>query len=196
MPNFSCFKECISTVSYRVLINGHATTPFTPTCGLRQGDPLSPYLFLFCMDILSRMTSVATEIRLFQGIRVRNQGPTISHLFFADDSMFFFRHDSRREVITAINRFCAILGQLLNLQKSFVKFSPNTPPESQRDYKSILCMDSKTSLDTYLGIPIDFQTTKVQHFTPLLDKILKRITSWNHLHLSQSAKVIIINSIL
>lgn len=91
--------ECISTVSYRVLVNGQTTAPFIPTCGLRQGDPLSPYLFLFCMDILSRMTSLAVDIRKFQGIRIRNQGPTISHLFFADDSMFFFRasQDSCRE---------------------------------------------------------------------------------------------------
>lgn len=125
-------QECISTVSCRVLINGHTTQPFTPTCGLRQGDLLSLYLFLFCIDILSRMTSLATDIRLFQGIRVWNQGPTISHLFFVDDSMFFFgaSQDSCREVITVINKFYDISGQILNLQKSFVKFSPNTPPES------------------------------------------------------------------
>ena len=55
-------RECISTVTYRVLINGVATPSFAPSCGLRQGGPLSPYLFLFCMDILSRMTTLATDI--------------------------------------------------------------------------------------------------------------------------------------
>ena len=84
-------EQCISTVSYRVLINGSATQTFKPSCGLRQGDSLSPYLFLFCMDILSRMTTLATDIRLFRGIKIGQQGPTISHLFFADDALFFFR---------------------------------------------------------------------------------------------------------
>lgn len=184
-------QTCISTVTYRVLINGHATNSFIPTSGLRQGDPLSPYLFLFCMDILSRMTSLATDIRQFNGIK-------ISHLFFADDSMFFFEasQDSCRVVQTVITRFCAISGQVLNLQKSFVNFSPNTPMESQQDYKVILPMESQASLGTYLGVPIDLQTTKVQHFTPLLDKICHRITSWSHTNISQPTKMIIINSIL
>lgn len=84
-------RESISTVSYRILINGVATPSFAPTYGLWQGDPLSPYLFLFCMDILSRMTTLASYIRQFQGIRINLHAPFISHLFFADDVMLFFK---------------------------------------------------------------------------------------------------------
>lgn len=72
-----------------------AKTSFIPCCELRQGDTLSPYLFFFfffCMDNLSRMTiDLAVNKRHFQGISIRHTCPTISHLFFADDSLFFFR---------------------------------------------------------------------------------------------------------
>lgn len=194
---FHLLTSHMNTITITITITA-TTETFTPTCGLRQGDPLSPYLFLFCMDILSRMTSLATDIKRFTGIRVGKRGPTISHLFFADDSMFFFKasQDSCRAIQTVISRFCAISGQVLNLQKSWVKFSPNTPRECQQAYKDILRMESKTSLGTYLGIPIDIQTTKIQHFTPLLDKITQRITSWNHTTLSQPTKMVVINSIL
>ncbi|XP_048497937.1 uncharacterized protein LOC125496501 [Beta vulgaris subsp. vulgaris] len=57
-------------------------------------------------------------------------------------------------------------------------------------------MDAADSLGTYLGIPIDIQGSKVQHFTPILDKVSKTISSWNHINISESAKVIIINAIL
>lgn len=192
-------KECITTVSYRILINGVATPPFLPTCGLQQGYPSSPYLFLFCMDILSRMTTLATDIRQFQGIRLHNQAPYISHLFFADDAMFFFKasSDSCRAVSTIINRFCDTSGQIVNLHKSFVKFSPNIPSELQQEYKQILRMPSVSSLGTYLGTLIDIQGSKVQHFTPLLDKVITTtINRWNHMNLSQATKIIIINAIL
>ena len=86
--------------------------------------------------------------------------------------------------------------QLLNLRKSFVKFSPNIPAGTQQQYKEILRMESATFLGTYLGIPVDIQDNKVQHFTPLLDRITSNIAQWSHMDLSQPAKLIIINSVL
>lgn len=85
---------------------------------------------------------------------------------------------------------------MINLQKSFVKFSLNIPADQRQDYKRILQMEDKLSLGNYLGNSIDIQGPKVQHFTPLLDIISTKIARWNSCLLSQSTKVIIINSIL
>lgn len=111
-------------------------------------------------------------------------------------SPVFCLRDSCSAVNTVIQRFCCISGQMLSLQKSFVKSSPNILEEKQQEYKSILGVEARTSLGNYLGIPIDFQVSKVHHFTHLLDKVYTRISSWTHTLLSQPAKVIIINSIL
>ena len=191
-------QQCIETVSYRVMINGMATPQFFPQCGLRQGDPLFPYLFLFCMDILSRMTTLATDIHHFQGIKIGKQGPRLSHLFFADDALFFFHasEDSCSALNTLITRFCSISGQMINRQKSFVKFSPNIPLDQRQLYKTTLQMEDKHSLGTYLGSPIDIQGPKVPHFTFLLDVVSRKIAAWNHTWLTQPTKLIVINSIL
>lgn len=167
-------------------------------CLISDFDPLSPYLFLFCMDIFSLMTSLAVNLRKFQGILVRRGGPTISHLFFADDAMFFFRASPTActNLQYMISRFCSISGQMLNLQKSFVKFSPNIAPEQQRSLSTLLRMDHRENIGHYLGVSPDIQGAKVQHFTPLLDTISMKISSWQHRSLSQPAKLIIINSIL
>lgn len=117
-PTGSNLYKNISTVTYRIMTNGSASKHFTLRRGLRQGDPLSPYLFLFCMDILSRMATRDTDIKLFQGIQVRRSGLKISHLFFADHVLFFFKASflSCETLNNLIKRFCVISCHILNLQ--------------------------------------------------------------------------------
>ncbi|XP_057248933.1 uncharacterized protein LOC104886993 [Beta vulgaris subsp. vulgaris] len=191
-------QQCISIVTYRILVNGQVSEAFTPHYGLRQGDPISPYLFLFCMDILSRMLTQATDIRQFDGIKAHRYAPPISHLFFADDAVLFFKAttNSCTKVSRLLARFCMISGQMLSLTKSYVKFSPNIPQGMLTEYKSILKLEATSSMGTYLGTPVDIQRKKTQHFTYLLDKISQRITAWSHTPLSQAGKVILINSVL
>ncbi|XP_021774657.1 uncharacterized protein LOC110738567 [Chenopodium quinoa] len=128
--------QCVSTVSYQVLVNGSPTEGFRPQRGLCQRDPLSSYLFVLCMEVLSAMLRKAESEGLFQGIKIARRALVISHLFFADDSLLFFQVSplACEHVMNVLSALCDISGQMLNLQKSFVKFSPNTP----EDYRAYL----------------------------------------------------------
>jgi hypothetical protein len=79
--------KCVSTVSYRIKVNGALSESFEPERGLRQGDPLSPYLFLLCAEGFSALLAKAEEDGLISGVKICRNAPSISHLLFVDDSL-------------------------------------------------------------------------------------------------------------
>lgn len=81
--------KCISSVSYAAVVNGVITNSFEASRGLKQGDPLSPYLFLICTEGFSTLLKKAQQDGIIKGIQVNRGGPWINHLFFADDSLIF-----------------------------------------------------------------------------------------------------------
>ena len=83
--------ECITTVSYSILINGEPSLIIHPSRGLRQGDPLSPYLFLICSEGLHSLLNQAAEAKQIWGVSIYKKGPCLTHLFFANDSVIFCR---------------------------------------------------------------------------------------------------------
>ena len=85
--------ESVTTVTYTLLINGSPSQSFKPEKGLRQGDPLSPYLFLFCANVLSIELMKAERNKEIKGVKLGRQGQTFMHLLFADDSLLFFQKD-------------------------------------------------------------------------------------------------------
>ncbi|GAA0182401.1 hypothetical protein LIER_30368 [Lithospermum erythrorhizon] len=104
----SLIKECISMVQFSVLVNGQTTTPFKPSCSLRQGDPLSPILFAICSEALSATLLAHQASNNLKGISVAKQGQKINHLLFADDSLFFIHLD-----LKSINSFCNTIKDFL-----------------------------------------------------------------------------------
>ncbi|XP_056695450.1 uncharacterized protein [Spinacia oleracea] len=83
--------NCVTSVSYAILLNGQQQEIIKPQCGLRQGDPLSPYLFILCMEGLSGLIISEEKEGRLKGVKVARNAPPISHLFFADDSFFFLQ---------------------------------------------------------------------------------------------------------
>ena len=90
-PLINTIMKCVTSVSFAIIINGQPSKTFKPQRGLRQGEPLSPYLFLISADVLSSLIFKAQENNLIQGIKIAKEAPMISHLFFADDNLIFYR---------------------------------------------------------------------------------------------------------
>ncbi|XP_074277936.1 uncharacterized protein LOC141601541 [Silene latifolia] len=194
----SLIWECISTVSYRILINGEPSSVITPTCGLRQGDPLSPYLFIICMEVLSRQLARAEKMRMLTGLKISRYAPTVSHLFYADDALICCKAAPKAfEILRDLFKdFESASGQMINLNKSFIKFSPNASSDFKSHLTSILKMQSSSTFGTYLGVPIDIPRNRSQVFHPYIDNLTTRISSLSSLHLTQSSKLLVISAVL
>ena len=121
--------ECITTVTYSILINGEPMGDIKPSRGIRQGDPLSPYLFLVCFEGLHRMIQKVACNGDINGVSICRNGPKLTHLFFANDSLLFCRATIQEcqkllEILAAYER---VSGQILNRDKTTLFFSKSTP---------------------------------------------------------------------
>ena len=124
----SLVMKCITSVTYSVIINGSVHGSIVPTRGLRQGDPLSPYLFLFCAEGFSALINEAARCQQLNGISICRGASKINHLFFADDNLLFCNANGTecnklKEILKA---YVFALGQKINTDKSSIFFSPNT----------------------------------------------------------------------
>jgi hypothetical protein len=125
---------CVRTTSYSVLLNGDPTGYIKPSRGIRQGDPLSPYLFLLCVEGLSALLRQAGREQRVNGVSICRGGPKISHLLFADDSLFFCDASTENcsRLLEVLSTYERASGQVINRDKTALFFSRNTP-DHKRD---------------------------------------------------------------
>lgn len=121
----SLIMRYITTVTFSMVVNGRVV----PTRGLRQGDPLSPILFVLCAQGLSSMLHKLRQRGYIEGVRFGGGGPSISHLLFADDSLLFYKAttNSSRSIKKCLCDYEEASGQMVNFEKSAITFSASTP---------------------------------------------------------------------
>lgn len=172
--------QCVSTIQYSLLFNGQKTRSFTPQRGLRQGDPLSPYLFILCMNVLFVLIHRAEESNNIKGILFNRLGLMISHLMYADDLVLFFKadHDSCLFISRLLNGFCDKASLEINRDKSFLVFSPNTLDDLRTEMAALFNLGWQHKLGKYLGVFIDDHKDCKLNYQLLLDKWSSRLAGW------------------
>lgn len=188
---------CVSTVSYDFCLNGSTVGPICPRRGLRQGDPLSPYLFLLCVEGLSNAMDRAQVTGSLHGCRVSPTAPEVTHLLFADDSFLFFRASSEEasRVKNILVRYEEISGKAVNFQKSGVLFSANVRRDKQEELGNILGVHNDITTINYLGLPAMVGRSKKRMFGFINNRVHKRIQDWRAKPISRASKEVLLKTV-
>ncbi|GLT42706.1 hypothetical protein SLA2020_166920 [Shorea laevis] len=190
--------SCISSTKFSILINGGISDSFQPSRGIRQGDPLSPYLFMLCVEFLSIKLQNDIDSGGWLGSKIGKRGPTISHLFFADDLTFIGKatRANASYLINLLNFFCQRSGQKVNLSKSKVFFSRNVTIEVKTDICSTLNISETQALGKYLGFPITHKRLSKTDCSFIVDKVRSKLAGWKANMLSRAGRVTLVKSVL
>ena len=116
--------SCITSVNTSILVNGGALERFEPSRGIRQGDPLSPYIFILCMEYLGHLIEQKCVNGDWVPLKASKDNLGFSHLLFADDIILFSKADERgcEAILDVLGKFCREFGQKISLDKSRILF--------------------------------------------------------------------------
>lgn len=181
---------CVKSVTYSFVSNRKVFGDVRPQRGIRQGDPISPYIYILCVEGLSSMLRRNEDAGLIHGVSIARGAPRISHMLFADDCYLFFRASGiKANVIkNVLRRYENISGQAINFNKSSVMFSPNTTIQDRHEVGQLLQVQEVREPGRYLGMPMNVGKRKVSVFNALTDRVKHKLQGWSYKALSKGGK--------
>ncbi|CAN1226181.1 LINE-1 retrotransposable element ORF2 protein [Linum grandiflorum] len=190
-------RECLSTTSYSVLVNGIPSTTFHPSRGLRQGDPLSPLLFALCTEGLISLFRDSITNNQLSGIRLNRHCPVLSHILFADDTFVFLQASNQEcsSLLQLLGNYERSSGQRVNLSKSAIYFSSNTPQWLTSSISNQLQVPNLNICTRYLGLPTHISRSRAATFRYIEDRVSHVLQGWKSKNLSPAGMEVLIKSI-
>ena len=179
---------CVESVDYSIIVNNEPIGPVIPGPGLRQGDPLSPYLFIICAEGLSSLIQDAENRGIIYGTHICKAAPVVSHLLFADDCFLFFKaNESEAHVMKDIlSTYESTSGQAISLPKSKIFCSRNVPEPLRNNLAAILGVQVVLGTSKYLGLPSMIGRNRNSTFAYIKDRVWQQINSWSSKCLSKA----------
>jgi len=190
-------KASLSTASISVLVNGSPCKPFPMKRGLRQGDPLSPYLFVLLTEVLNCLLSKAVQMGVFNGLQIGSRRVTVTHLQFADDTLIFCEPQlhSLQNITKVLLSFQNFSGLTVNYAKSGLLVIGKENGWAENAAQLLECQIVQLPL-TYLGVPLGANMRKIASWQPVIEKIQLKLSSWKAKCLSRPGKLVLIKSVL
>ncbi|GJZ19568.1 RNA-directed DNA polymerase, eukaryota [Tanacetum coccineum] len=176
-----------------VLLNGSPSLEFEFHRGLKQGDPLAPYLFILIMESFHLSISRAVDAGIFRGINISDD-LNISHLFYADDAVFIGKWNELNlsGIIQILRCFSLLSGLNINLSKSHL-LGVGVPFESVNNAAAIIGCSTMRTPFKYLGVMVGDNTSKVHAWDDTISKVKSRLSNWKSKTLSVGGRLTLIS---
>ncbi|XP_041001677.1 uncharacterized protein LOC121247381 [Juglans microcarpa x Juglans regia] len=174
---------CISSARFSILVNGSPVGFFNSSCGLRQGDPLSPLLFLFVMEALSKMIQGLVDGGLLHGFSVGNDNLNISHLLFADDTLIFCgAHLGQVQALRALLLCVAVVSGFEHQPCKVRNSASGACPDVEILATTLGCKISSLPMK-YLGLPLGASFKSERIWNDEVERVECRLVAWKRLYL-------------
>eukprot|EP00253_Pinus_taeda_P024410 PITA_24410 len=177
----STITACISGPWISPVINGRPCDAFQSSRGLRQGCPLSPYLFILMDESFSRALNHHRRVGLISGIKFGNGVKNINHSQFADDTLLIGGASTTiaRRFKNLLDQFMEYSGGEINLHKICI-YGWNISNQTAHSIANIFGVAHKASWDhfTYLGMSVSLGSLKAATWNEIIDKVKRKIQQW------------------
>ncbi|VFQ92906.1 unnamed protein product [Cuscuta campestris] len=192
----SLVMECVCSASSSIMVNGDSHGFLPSKRGLRQGDPMAPTLFLFCIEYFSRLLNKKAKEGSFN-YHKDCAGLGITHLAFADDLMLFSRGDlhSVQVLMDALDHFSRVSGLTLNPTKSNI-FLAGKYRDSSHALLALASFPRGQLPVRYLGLPLASQRISEKDFSPLFKTVEGYLSKWSTLKLSYAGRLELVRAVI